>query len=164
MSVARNITLPVDLQEIKTACADLVRAFGGQVAAAERLGTRQQRISDCCSKNTDAFLRIDEVALLEADTVGYPGHPQVTSLLARRLGAELVTTPRTTARGLDLLKLYALQAKETSDLASTLVEAHVDEAITLAEAEAIDDDIDQVIANALAMRAEVRMIIREGRQ
>lgn len=164
MSVARNITLPVDLQELKTECAALVRAFGGQVAAAERLGTRQQRISDCCSRHTDAFLRIDEIAILEAETIGYPGHPQVTALLARRIGADLVTTPRVTATGGDLLKLFAAQSQDTADLARVIVEAHVDGEIDLGEAEAIDDVIDDVIANALAMRAEVRMIIREARQ
>lgn len=164
MSVTRNITLPVEQQELKTACAELVRAFGGQVAAAERLGTRQQRISDCCSKTTDAFLRIDEIATLEAETIGYPGHPQVTALLARRVGAELVTLPRVDAKGADLLKLYANQSKETAELAGAIVDARADGDIELHEAEAIDDEIDQVIANALSIRAEVRMIIREARQ
>lgn len=164
MTVARNITLPVDLQELKAASADLVRAFGGQVPAAERLGTRQQRISDCCNPTTDAFLHLDEVAILEKATVGYPGHPQVTALLARRIGADLVTTPRVTATGDDLLKLFAAQSQDTADLARVIVEAHVDGEIDLREAEAIDDVIDDVIANALAMRAEVRMIIREARR
>lgn len=164
MTVARDIALPIEQQELKTACRDLIRAFGGQVAAAARLHTRQQRISDCCSNSTDAFLRLDEIAILEAETFGYPGHPHVTSVLARHIGAELVTTPRTAATGTDLLKLYAAQAKETSDLAATLVDAHSDDEITLVEANAIDRDIDQVIANALAMRAEIRMIIREARQ
>lgn len=164
MTVARNITLPPAMQELKTACAELVRAFGGQVAAAERLGTRQQRISDCCSKHTDAWLRIDEIAILEAETIGHPGHPQVTALLARRVGADLVTTPRVTATGTDLLKLFAAQSQDTADLARVIVAAHVDDQIDLDEARAIDDVIDDVIANALAMRAEVRMIIREAGQ
>jgi len=164
MSVDRTLTLTPELQELKAACKALVRAFGGQVAAAERLGTRQQRISDCCSANTDAFLRIDEIAALEAETVGYPGHPHVTSVLARQRGHAAVPMPDHSATGLDLLKLFARQSKETSELAGAVVEAHEDDVIELYEAEAINDAIDDVIANALAMRAEVRMIIREARQ
>lgn len=165
MTVDRTITLTPELQELKAACRALVRAFGGQVAAAERLGTRQQRISDCCSANTDAFLRVDEIAILEAETVGYPGHPHVTNVLARQRGRETVETPIAPATGCDLLKLFAGHSKESSDLAQTILEAKADDGdIDLVEAEAIDDCIDDVIGNALAMRAEVRMIIREGRQ
>lgn len=164
MSIERTMTLTPELQELKAACRSLVRAFGGQVAAAERLGTRQQRISDCCSANTDAFLRVDEVAILEAETVGYPGHPHVTNVLARQRGRETVETPAATATGRDLLKLYARQSKENSDLCQAVLGAKADGAIDLVEAEAIDDAIDDVIGGALAMRAEVRMIIREARQ
>jgi len=164
MSVARNITLTPEQQELKEASRALVKAFGGQEAAAEFLGTRQQRISDCCSTSTDAWLRVDEVEALEARTVGAPGHPNITCLLSRRRGFELAAMPRTAATGRDLLKLYAQQSKENSDLAQTLLDANADGDIELYEAEAIDDAIDDVIACALAMRAEVRMIIREARQ
>jgi tyrosyl-tRNA synthetase len=164
MTTDRTITLTPELQQLKAACRALVRAFGGQVAAADRLSTRQQRISDCCSANTDSFLRVDEIATLEAETVGYPGHPHVTNVLARQRGRETVETPAATATGRDLLKLYAHHSKENSDLAQTLLDANADGDIELIEAEAIDDAIDDVISCALAMRAEVRMIIREGRQ
>lgn len=164
MSTDRTITLTPELQELKAACRALVRAFGGQVAAAERLGTRQQRVSDCCSANTDSFLRVDEIAILEAETVGYPGHPHVTNVLARQRGRETVETPAAPASGRDLLKMFAAKSKSSSQLAETLLEANADGDITLHEAEAIDDAIDDVVGNALAMRAEVRMIIREGRQ
>ena len=162
MTVARDITLPVDQQELKSACSDLVRAFGGQVPAAERLGTRQQRISDCCHKSIDNFLRVDEIAVLEAATVGYPGHPHVTALLARRIGAELVPTPVIAATGRDLLILFAKQSRKTSDMAETIIAAHDDDRITYDEAVAIEAEADRVIANALAIRAEARMIQREG--
>lgn len=164
MSDDRYITLSVEDQQLKTACFALAKAYGGQEAVGERINRPQQHVSACCHKRRDKWLRIDEIAILESETVGHDGHPHVTALLARRAGFELVPTPTIAATGSDLLKLYAKQAKETSDLAATIVEAHVDGKFSLAEAEAIDDEIDQVIANALAMRAEVRMIIREGRQ
>ena len=164
MSDDRYVTLSVPEQELKTACLDLVRTYGGQEASGERIRRTQQHVSACCHKRRNKWLRIDEIATLESETEGHPGHPHVTALLARRAGFELVPTPSLAATGRDLLKLYARQAKETSDLATKLVEASADDEISLAEAEAIDDEIDAVIANALAMRAEVRMIIREARQ
>jgi hypothetical protein len=161
MSDRRDIVLPADQQELKGACRALVRSFGGQDAAASRLGTRQQRISDCINRSTDSFLRIDEIAVLEDETVGHPGHPHVTAARARQLGYELVRTPTITATGKDLLQLFARQSKENSDLAQAIVEAHADGTITGSEAERIESECDDIIATALAMRAEARLIRKE---
>lgn len=164
MSVERNITLPPEQQEIKEACRALVKAYGGQDAAAKRLGTRQQRISDCCSTSTDAFLRIDEIAILEAETVGYPGHPHVTSVLARQRSRELVPTPNIAATGRDLLVLFAKQSKGNSKLAEKILDAHEDDHVDADEAAQIEAAADQAAATALAIRSEARMIQREYRQ
>jgi hypothetical protein len=161
MSDRRDIVLPADQQELKGACRALVRAFGGQDAAASRLGTRQQRISDCIHQNTDSFLGVQEVAALEHETVGMPGHPHVLATRARQLGYELVKIPTITATGKDLLKLFAQQSKENSDLAQAIVDAHADGETTGAEAERIERELDDIIANAVAMRAEARLIRRE---
>lgn len=161
MTTARNITLPADQQEIKGATRALLRAFGGQDAAAMRLGTRQQRLSDCCSPNTDAFMRIDEVAALESETVGHPGHPFILSTIARQIGFELVRMPTSTASGSDMLQLFAHQSRETSDLATAICEAHADGHISVEDAIRIEAELDDVIANALAMRAEIRLIRKE---
>lgn len=160
-SPRRDIVLPADQQELKGACRALVRAFGGQDAAASRLGTRQQRISDCINQHTEAFLRIDEIAVLEDETVGHPGHPHVTAARARQLGYELVRTPIITATGKDLLHLFARQSKENSDLAQAIVDSCADGHICGDEAGLIERELDDIIANALAMRAEARMIRRE---
>ncbi len=64
--------LTPEQRETKEACRALVQAYGGQQAAAKRLDTCQKRISDCCSPSSDAFLRDDEIAILEAETVGCP--------------------------------------------------------------------------------------------
>lgn len=164
MSVERNITLPPEQQEIKEACRALVKAYGGQDAAAKRLGTRQQRISDCCSTSTDAFLRIDEIAILEAETVGYPGHPHVTAVLARQRSRELVPTPNIAATGRDLLVLFAKQSKGNSKLAEKILDAHEDDHVDADEAAQIEAAADQAAATALAIRSEARMIQREYRQ
>jgi len=162
MTDRRDIVLPPDQQELKTACRALVRAFGGQEAAASRLGTRQQRISDCINPHTESFLRVDEVAALEHETVGMPGHPHVLATRARQLGYELVRTPTITATGKDLLILFAQQSKENSDLAQAIVETTADGIICRADAERIVSECDDIIANAIAMRAEARLIIREA--
>lgn len=164
MSVERGVTLIPEQQEIKEACRALVKAYGGQEAAAKRLGTRQQRISDCCSTSTDAFLRIDEIAILEAETVGYPGHPHVTSVLARQRSRELVPTPNIAATGRDLLVLFAKQSKGNSKLAEKILDAHEDDHVDADEAAQIEAAADQAAATALAIRSEARMIQREYRQ
>lgn len=162
MTDRRDIVLPPDQQELKTACRALVHAFGGQLAAAARLGTRQQRISDCVSRNTESFLRIDEIAIMEDETVGHPGHPHVLATRARQLGYELVRTPTITATGKDLLVLFAQQSKENSDLAQAIVETTADGIICAADAARIERECDDIIANAIAMRSEARLIIREA--
>lgn len=162
MTDRRDIVLPPDQQELKTACRALVRAFGGQEAAASRLGTRQQRISDCINPHTESFLRVDEVAALEHETVGMPGHPHVLATRARQLGYELVRTPTTTASGRDLLQLFAEQSKENSELAQAILAAHADGQITGEEAERIDRECNDIMAVTLALRAEARLIIREA--
>lgn len=164
MTVERDITLTPEEQEIKVASRALVKAYGGQEAAAARLGTRQQRISDCCSTSTDAFLRVDEIAIMEAATVGYPGHPHVTSVLARQRSRELVPTPSIAATGRDLLMLFAKQSKGNSKLAEKILDAHRDDHVDYAEAGQIEAAADQAAATALAIRAEARMIRRECRQ
>lgn len=161
MSDRRDIALPAEQQELKTACRALVHAFGGQEAAASRLSTRQQRISDCTNRNTESFLRIDEIAVMEDETVGHPGHPHVLSTRARQLGYELVRTPTITATGRDLLHLFARQSKENSDLAQAIVESSADGNICASDAERIERELDDIIANAVAMRAEARLIRKE---
>lgn len=161
MSERRDIVLPADQQELKGATRALVRTFGGQEAVASRLNTRQQRISDCINQNTESFLRIDEIAVLEDETVGMPGHPHVTATRARQLGYELVRIPTITATGKDLLHLFARQSKENSDLAQAIVESSADGNICAADAERIERELDDIIANAVAMRAEARLIRKE---
>ena len=164
MSDDRYITLSVEDQELKTACGKLVRAYGGQDAAGERIQRPQQHVSACCHKRRDKWLRIDEIATLEGETIGHDGHPHVTALLARRGGFELVPTPSIPATGRDLLVLFAKAAKGSSQLAEAVLDALGDGVVEAREAAEIEAAADEVIATALAMRAEARMIQREARQ
>ena len=87
---ARIAALSAQDQELKTAFAALVRAFGGQEAVAAAHGVRQQKVSDWGNPRIAEFPPLDLIARLEACTVGHPGHPHVTGLMARRAGYLLV--------------------------------------------------------------------------
>lgn len=156
----RTISLTPDQQALKSATKSLVQAYGGQQAAAARLGERQQRISDLGLPNTPNFARIDEVAILEDETHGCIGHPHVTHALARRQGYALVKLPQITATGSDLLKLLAVQSKEAGDIANEICTSIADGNIDQHEASKIRKENWELIRNAIAMDAELQMIER----
>lgn len=156
----RNITLTPEQQRLKSAFKALVHAFGGQQAAAARLDDRQQRISDLGLPNTPHFARIDEVAILEDETHGTIGHPQVTRALAKRQGYILVKLPEITASGSDLLKLLAVQSKEAGDIANEICTSIADGNIDADEAALIRKENWELIRNAMAMDAELALIER----
>jgi hypothetical protein len=159
---ARDTVHMPDILAIKVAQRALVRQAGGGEGAAATVGARQQRMSDCGNPNTPDFLRADEIAKLEDVTVGQPGHPIVTRVLAKRQGFELVREPTAPASDTDMLKLLAHQAKEHGDVSQKILEALADQKWTVAEAADVESELDDVIALAVAMRAEVRLIKAEG--
>ncbi len=152
---------PVD-QLLKNGSDTLVRAFGGQDAAAAHLGTRQQRISDCVRPNTPDFLRINEVAALEDATHGSLGHPAVTRALARRQGFMLVRQPVAPTGDGDLLKLLGDLAGENGDIAKAVLSAIADKKITAAEAEAIIEQICEQQTVGAGMIAMLQTIVAAG--
>lgn len=160
MGIDRSVSLPPDLLEIKAASRALVRAYGGQLAAAKRLKTSQQRVSDCCSRDKDVFLRLDQVATLEAETNG-PDHPHVTTVLARLHDLELVELSPCAASGRDLLRLFAKQSRSCGELAQKILDAHADNIVTPDEAKLIEQAADEVISIAIHIRAEAQMIQKE---
>ena len=87
---SRTVQHPPRLQALKAATKALVSAFGGQVAAGERLGRRHQHYSDVGLPNTSHFISIEDVIDLESETHGMAGHPHVTRALARAQGFALV--------------------------------------------------------------------------
>lgn len=112
MNGDRTVRHPSHLQSAKLAFAALTDAFGGQVAAAEETGKSQPRISAYGHANTADFPPLDVIDALEARTVGAPGHPHVTSWLARRRGYALVQLPDPSAPPM-----------RVTDLASEVVKA-----------------------------------------
>jgi hypothetical protein len=123
MSGARDLVLPPALQAGKAATASLIRAFGGQEAAAGETGKRQSRFSDYGSPHTADFITIADVRTLETATHGTPGHPHVTRWLARQTGHVLVRLPvGPTAASLDIHVELGAVAKETSEVVQKVCE------------------------------------------
>lgn len=163
MTMQRTLTLPPQAQQLKQASRDLVRAAGGQEAAAEQTGSRQQRMSDVGLRNTADFLRIDEVAALEDITHGITGHPIVTRQLAKRQGYTLLRHPEAPPAGADLIKLVAEGAKENGDVASAILTSLADDGRIDATAQArILAQIDEQIDVAMRLRATVATVDTGG--
>lgn len=153
MSGEREVRLSPVRLDLKVASKALIRSYGGQEAASELLGRAQSRFSDVGSPNTLAFLTIDEVAELEDRSAGTVGHPLVTRVLARRQGFELVAIPKAAPSGGDLMVRFAKLAKEYGDSASEIGAALADGKVTPDEADAGLREIDELISEAMAVRA-----------
>ncbi|MES2905035.1 MAG: phage regulatory CII family protein [Pseudomonadota bacterium] len=146
-------------QLLKVASDQLVREFGGQDAAGEHIGCRQQRISDCVRPNTPDFLRVNEVAALEDATHGRIGHPVVTRALARRQGFMLVRQPSAPPSDTDILKLLGDLAAENGDIAKAVLSAIADGRIDAAERAHI---IEQIMEQQTVGAAMIAMLQAAG--
>ena len=91
--MSRCEALTPEQQSGKAAFKALVRAFGGQEAAAAETGVRRQKISDMGLANVADFPTLDLIDALEARTVGLPGWPHVTGWLCRQRGGLFVPLP-----------------------------------------------------------------------
>lgn len=118
MSGERDLVLPPRLQAGKAVFRDLVDAFGGQEAAAAETGKSQSRICAYAHPNTADFPPLDVIDVLEARTVGSPGHPHVTAWLARQRGCALVTLPDPSAPPLSWAALVSETVKASGNVAA----------------------------------------------
>ena len=157
MSQRRDLIHDKPELELKVASRALIRAAGGTDGAAETLGTRQQRMSDCGLPNTPDFLRADEVGRLEDVTVGQAGWPHLTRALARRQGFELVATPSRRAPEAAWGAYAARLLKETGDVFGALGKAlESGNDIDAAEAGEILPESDELVQLALELRSALR--------
>ncbi len=159
MKTDRTIHVAPRDQLLKLASDNLVREFGGQDAAGEHIGCRQQRVSDCVRPNTPDFLRINEVAALEDATHGRLGHPVVTRALARRQGFMLVRQPSAPPGDADILKLLGALAAENGDIANAVLSAIADGHIDAAERAHI---IEQIMEQQTVGAAMIAMLQAAG--
>lgn len=153
MKTARDLVLPVDRQELKSASRALVRAYGGQKEAADAIGRRQQWVSDAIHANTPTYLTIEHVAQFEDNTAGFPGHPLVTRELAKRQGFALVKVPDAEGAEGALLKLQATQARAHGESTMAVCEALFDGVVEPDEATHARRVLRHLIETTLAMDA-----------
>jgi hypothetical protein len=155
MTEQRNLTLGVLEQDLKAAQRQLIREFGGQVAAGEHFRRPQSRYSDCGNAHTRVHLTVQEVADLEDRTVGRTDHPIVTRHLARRQGFELVGRPRALPNKGNLMLASGTLVQEAGDVVASLGRALADGKIEAREHAEIRAEIDQLIEVAVTLGALV---------
>lgn len=156
----RSVDHPPRLQSLKAASKALIRAAGGQEAAAAETGRSQARLSAYGGPNTPDFMPIDIVLALESVTHGTPGHPLLSRLLAREAGFVLVKLPTSAGNDQDWHQAMAAVSKETSEIIERVCHALRDQKVTAAEIrdlrlrEEIADAQEKLAAlDALALRA-----------
>lgn len=147
-------------QSLKQATNALIRAAGGQEAAAAETGKSQAQVNRYQNVNTEDFATVQVVAKLEAVTQGMPGAPHVTRWLARELGFALVPLPvvsDATVWG----RRTGMLMQEAGDIINGIGRAiEGDNDVDPDEAKALIADADELvaiaceIANALKRRAE----------
>lgn len=89
MSTERTVRLSPEDLALKLATREAVTAAGGQVFVAGEVGRAQSRLSDYGSDNTAEFMPVNLVRRVEALGAGRPGHPHITSALARAAGRRI---------------------------------------------------------------------------
>lgn len=161
MGEPRDLQLSAPQQDLKAGSKALVRAYGGQVAAAALLERAQSRYSDAGSANTATFLTIDEVAELEDRTVGMAGHPLVTTVLARRQGFVLAPEPEALPTGADLVPCIERLTKEFGEAASAACRAAVTGGSSAADLRRAESEFDDLIREAVTIRAAIRQALAE---
>lgn len=154
---------PTPQQALKAATRRLIAACGGQESAALIPGMpiqRHQSFSEAGSPaHPDRMLRIDVVALLEADC----GLPLVTAALAKGTGHVLVALPAVAGGDARLLRVTAEALKEVSEVFARLSEYLADGTLSTDEGAQLDREIDGAIVKLLQLRAQIDALAgREG--
>lgn len=121
--MARSIILSPEQQSGCASFKALVRAFGGQEAAASETGVRQQKISDMGLPNVAEFPTLDLIDALEDRTVGLPGWPHVTHWLCHRRGGVFVPLPQGEDDADGMMVTVAELAGELGDVSRAISDA-----------------------------------------
>lgn len=157
MSASREIVHPPLLQGLKAACKALIRAHGGQEAAAAATGRSQSQLCNYGLPNTADFMPVDAVLTLESATHGSPGHPQISRYLAREAGYALVPLPGAGARETEWSDYSARLLKEAGELLAGLGAALADDnEVRAREARALLPDAADLVRAAAELEAALK--------
>jgi hypothetical protein len=133
VSSSRTMVLPPALQAAKAATKALIRAVGGQEAAAAETGKSHSRFACYGLPNTLDFIPVNDVHALEAVTHGLAGHPHVTRWLAREAGYALVRLPQAPGGTSDWHQAMGAVSKEVGEIIERLCTMLADGKVTGAE-------------------------------
>lgn len=152
----RTVQLTPDEQGLKKATAALIKAVGGQEAAAGFCRYDQRRLSEFMSINTRKFMPIDAVEDLEAVCHGTPGWPQVTAYLASRNRCAVVHLPEAVPTDGGVLQAIARLSKEHADVSAGVCSALAEGVLSAADVRQRDlmrevNEMIEVSVNLLAM-------------
>lgn len=149
-----------DDRALKAATRRLMKACGGQEGAAETIAEakgvrpRQQRLSDCGNDRHTDYLRIDEVAHLEAVAEHDRSWPHITRTLATRHGFLLIAIPSGPSSSSDWLKEQAALSQEVVDVTTHIANGLADDGkISGLEGTALISEIDDAMAKLATLRA-----------
>ena len=152
----------VEVEALKAGTRRLVKACGGQESCVLIKGigiTRHQHFSEVGALDRPSeFLRLDRVALMEADC----GQPIVTDLLARVTNHRLVPLPMITAARTPLGRVTAQAMKETADVFVRLGSFLDDGVLDSSEGAQLDREVDEAILKLLALKYEARALVERG--
>lgn len=165
--MTRSATLPPVAQAGKAAFKALVKAFGGQDAAAEECGIRQPRISDMGNPNVDEHPPLWMIDHLEDCTVGHPGWPHVTNWLCRRRGGVFVSLPQGPDDAGGIMESMVGIAGELGQVSRAVSDAVASAseggaAIVAREARDILRELDEMDRTSATLRLRLNRIIGEG--
>lgn len=149
------MALPPDLQAGKAATKALIRAFGGQEAAAAETGKSQSRFAAYGLATVADFIPINDVHALEGRTHGAPGHPHVTRWLAREAGYALVRLPTAIAGSTEFHRAIGAVSKECGEAVQLVCEALGDDnRVTAGEVreKKIVENIDEAVERLMELR------------
>lgn len=148
--------------DLKLKFKALLKEAGGSRKASQFCRVEHSVLSGYASTSTadaERFPPIDVVRDVEALAQA----PIVTEYLAVCAGGVFVEVPEVVAGGVDLLQLLAAQSKESSDLTAAICSALADGKIDSSEGHKAIEEIDQLVRVAMQMRAELALIVGEGR-
>lgn len=156
--MSRSVALPPEMQAAKAAFKQLVRAFGGQEAAAVETGVRQQKISDMGLANVPDFPTLDLIDKLEERTEGTAEWPLVTRWLARRRGFALVRLPDGQPDEAGLLQAIMEITKELGETAARISEGLADGEMSGREAKRALVELDELQTACAALRVKLHAL------
>lgn len=153
--------LPVDLQEIREACRQLMKTYGGQDAVGVRFGVDQRRVSEMLA--SEKLIPLSWIPQLEAATRGLPGHPHVTTALARNVDHLTVARPNGGASMTNLPSAVMAISCELGDLSRAVMEGLSDGDFSADDAEAAMCELEHLEQHCASLRAQLDTLKREKR-